>query len=78
MIRLVGCGSKVPSARAGVDAAVNRAAFQGSGLNPGIELGWHDRLYQLVDAVNANQVGRKLGEVVYHGSLGMSFTLFRF
>jgi hypothetical protein len=73
---LTGCGSGSPAYRASADVAINRAAFQGTGLKPGIELGWHNRLYQLVATVPSTEVGQRLGAVSYHGNIGMFFTLY--
>ena len=73
---LTGCGSGSPAYRASADVAINRAAFQGTDIKPGIELGWHNRLYQLVNTVGPTKVGHRLGEVLYHGPLGMGFTLY--
>lgn len=75
IIGLSGCGASMPSA--GSDAKVSaNTEFRGSGLKSGMVLGWDNRLYQLVGTVNENQVGKKLDQVTYHGTLGMSFTLF--
>ena len=74
MVGLTACGAGVPSAPSTV--TVSPAEFQGSGLKPGLVLGWHTRLYQLVGTVNEKQVGKKLGQVLYHGPLGTSFVLF--
>ena len=74
MVGLTACGAGVSSDPSTV--AVSTAEFQGSGLKPGLVLGWHTRLYQLVGTVNEKQVGKKLGQVLYHGPLGRSFVLF--
>ena len=76
LMGLTGCGSGSPAYRASADVAINRSAFQGTGIKPGIELGWHNRLYQLVNTVGPTKVGHRLGEVLYHGTLGMGFTLY--
>ena len=76
MMGLTGCGSGSPAYRASADVAINRAAFQGTGLKPGIELGWDNRLYKLVTTVPPTKVGHGLGTVLYHGPLGMGFTLY--
>ena len=52
------------------------AYFQGTGLKPGMELGWDNRLYQLVTTVLSTEVGQRLGAVSYHGNIGMFFTLY--
>lgn len=74
---LTGCGTGSLAYRGSAKVVINRAAFQGTSLKPGIELGWDNRLYQLVTTVDPSKVGRRLGEVVYHGTLGMGFTLYR-
>ncbi len=74
MVGLTACGASGSSTPSTV--AVSTAEFQGSGLKPGLVLGWHTRLYQLVGTVNETQVGKKLGQVLYHGPLGRSFVLF--
>ena len=74
MVGLTACGAGVSSDPSTV--AVSTAEFQGSGPKPGLVLGWHTRLYQLVGTVNEKQVGKKLGQVLYHGPLGRSFVLF--
>lgn len=73
---LTGCGAGSPAYRASADVAINRAAFQGTGLKPGIELGWDNRVYQLVTTVPPREVGSRLGAVSYHGNIGMFFTLY--
>ncbi len=73
---LTGCGAGSPAYRASSDVAINRSAFQGTGIKPGIELGWHNRLYQLVNTVGPMKVGHRLGAVSYHGNIGMFFTLY--
>lgn len=72
---LTACGSGSPAYRASADVSIDRAAFQGTGLKPGMELGWNNRLYQLVTTVPSSQVGQRLGAVSYHGNIGMFFTL---
>ena len=77
MMEWTGCGAGSPAYRARADdVAINRAAFRGTGLKPGGELGWDNRLYQLVTTVPPTKVGKRLGEVSYHGNLGMFFTLY--
>ncbi len=74
LVGLTGCGVGVSSALS--TGAVSTAEFQGSGLKPGLVLGWQTRLYQIVGTVNAKHVGKKLGQVLYHGPFGRSFVLF--
>ena len=74
MVGITACGTNMFSGKE--TAKLSVVEFQGSGLKPGMVLGWHNRLYQLVGTVNANQVGKKLGQVLYHGPLGQSFVLF--
>lgn len=74
MVGVTACGTNTSASQ--TPAKVSTAEFQGSGLKPGVVLGWNNRLYQLVGTVGANQVGQKLGSVLYHGSLGQSFVLF--
>ncbi len=76
MMGLTGCGVGSPASRASADGVINRAAFQGTGLKPGMELGWDNRLYQLVTTVPPTKVGLRLGEVSYHGNIGMVFSLY--
>ena len=76
MMGLTGCGSGLPAYRASADRMINRATFHGTGIKPGIELGWDNRLYQLVTTVPPTKVGHRLGEVIYHGPLAMGFTLY--
>lgn len=59
-----------------VNVPIHYAAFQGSGIKPGIILGWHKRLYELVDTVQKDKVGHAIGQVLYHGPLGMGFALY--
>ncbi len=73
---LTGCGVGPSASRTRTDVTINQAAFQGTGIKPGIQLGWDNRLYQLVKTVGPTKVGHRLGEVLYHGTLGMSFTLY--
>jgi len=70
MMGLTGCGAGSPAYRASAGVAINREAFQGTGLKPGIELGWDNRLYQLVTTVGPTKAGRRLIEALYHGTLG--------
>ena len=58
---LVGCG--VPK--------------QPSSNMTGAVLGWDNNLYKLTAAINANRIGKKLGEVSYHGSVSGVFTIFQ-
>ncbi len=71
-----GCGTQVPLYRAAANASVNNAAFQGSGVNPGVILPWHNRVYELVDTVNTDQAGPMLGHMRYYGALNMRVTVF--
>ena len=71
-----GCGTQVPLYRAAANASVNNAAFQGSGVNPGVILPWHNRVYELVDTVNSHQAGPMLGHMRYYGALNMRVTVF--
>ena len=76
LMGLTACGSGSIAYRASTDVPINRAAFQGTGLKPGVELGWDNHLYQLVTTVPPTKVGHRLGEVIYHGPLAMGFTLY--
>jgi len=76
MMGLTGCGEGSAAYGASTDVAISRAAFQGTGLKPGVELGWDNRLYQLVTTVPLTKVGQRLGEVSYHGNIGMVFMLY--
>jgi hypothetical protein len=76
MMGLTGCGVGPPGDRASADGMINRAAFQGTGLKPGVELGWDNRLYRLVTTVPSTEVGPRLGVAAYHGNIGMFFTLY--
>ena len=76
LMGLTACGSGSTAYRASAARVINRATFQGTGLKPGMELGWDNRLYQLVTTVPPTKVGHRLGEVIYHGPLAMGFTLY--
>ena len=76
LMGLTACGSGSTAYRASADVPINRAAFQGTGLKPGMELGWDNRLYQLVTTVLSTEVGQRQGAVSYHGNIGMFFTLY--
>lgn len=61
-----GCGTQVPLYRAAANASANSAAFQGSGVNPGVILPWYNRVYELVDTVNTDQAAPILGHMSYY------------
>lgn len=73
---MAGCGTEVPLYRASANASIHDAAFRGSGIKPGVILAWHHQLYELVDTVQADRVGRPLGDVRYHGALDMGLSLY--
>lgn len=77
-LSLIGCGTTIPSYQASVGVSINHAAFKGTGIKPGIVLGWHGHLYRLVNTVGPAAVGHRLGDALYHGTLGRGFTLYTF
>ena len=78
---LAGCGTQTaarpPQELAPLSPTTIRAAFQRARMAPGIELGYRSRLYRLVRPLPSANVGARVGAVLYHGTLGQGFTLYR-
>lgn len=80
LMGLAGCGTQVSDSPSpsvpSLPSTTIKAVFQRDHLNPGITLGYRNRLYQLVRPVPFSAAGDKLGTVLYHGNIGQGFVLY--